>query len=158
MSKVESVLTLFSLTDSTLRDEIILLRDATECQEVFKNIRRNLFPTSESKRVQDLCILKGVNSSVEYSLLRMEIGDLPIDPRAENVSWYDYLHPNNAKVQKFVKDVLHANNLRLAHKYDEWLSTQSSDVKQRLPTTQNIRDGYFGPDYTKFNVLLSVDV
>jgi hypothetical protein len=84
--------------------------------------------------------------------------ELPSDPRPKNTSWYEYLHPADTRVRSFVKDILNSNNLRVEHQYNEWLSSQQSDVKVNLPSVQNINDGYFGSEYTNFNDLLSVQV
>jgi len=132
--------------------------DATEdeIRQCFANIRKNLFPARESRRIQELCIEKGWDTSVEYSLQRIVIPELPEDPRPKNVSWYDYLHPyGNTKitVSEFVKTILDEHNLRLAHRYDEWRGVQPSDVLTRLPSVQHITDGYFGKDGTNFNVI-----
>jgi hypothetical protein len=127
-----------------------------EIRRCFANIRKNLFPARESRRIQELCIEKGWDTSVEYSLQRIVIPELPEDPRTKNVSWYDYLHPyGNAKltVSEFVKTILDEHNLRLAHRYDEWRGVQPSDVLTRLPSVQHITDGYFGKDDTDFNVI-----
>jgi superfamily II DNA or RNA helicase len=127
-----------------------------EIRRCFANIRKNLFPARESRRIQELCIEKGWDTSVEYSLQRIVIPELPEDPRTKNVSWYDYLHPyGNAKltVSEFVKTILDKHNLRLAYRYDEWRGVQPSDVLTRLPSVQHITDGYFGKDDTDFNVI-----
>jgi len=100
MSKIEGILTLLASTDSVLRNEIIelcSLGDANECQKVFLNIRKNLFPTRESKVVQELCISKGIKTSADYSLLRLKLPELPIDPRPQNTTWYNYLHSTDNK-------------------------------------------------------------
>ena len=159
MSRVEDILTFHSSSDTALMNEIIRLcsmSDATQCKKVFINIRNNLFPSGESKRVQEYCVSKGIHTSAEYSLLRLDMPELPSDPRPKNTSWYEYLHPADTRVRSFVKDILNSNNLRVEHEYDEWLSSQQSDVKVNLPSVQNINDGYFGSEYTKFNDLLSV--
>jgi len=159
MSRVEEILTFHSSSDSALMNEIIRLcsmSDPTECKKVFLKIRNNLFPSGESKRVQEYCVSKGIHTSAEYSLLSLEMPELPIDPRPKNTSWYEYLHPVDIKVRSFVKDILKSNNLRVEHEYNEWLNSQQSHVKATLPSVQNINDGYFGSEYTKFNDLLSV--
>jgi hypothetical protein len=115
---------------------------------------------TESKRIQELCIEKGIDTSIEYSMkLRTEMPELPEDPKPKNSTWYDYLHPElveRIQVQAFVKDVLEANNLRVGHKYDEWLEVQSSDVRMKLPSVQHMNDGYFGTDYTNYNGLFEI--
>ena len=96
MSHIEEVLSQLSLSDSVLRDEVLIfcsLKEGGECQQVFKNVRRRLFPTRESQRVQELCVEKGINTGADYSLLRQEIPELPEDPRPKNMSWDEYLHP-----------------------------------------------------------------
>ena len=161
MSKIEEFLTFHSLRNDVLRDEVILLcssRDANECKNIFLNIRGNLFPTLETSRIQELCVSKGIDTQIDYSLLRLEVPELPEDPRPANTTWYDYLHPANLKASSFVKLVLNANNIRLAHKYDEWRNTQPPEIKINLPSIQNINDGYFGAEYSDFNTLLNVPV
>ena len=129
-----------------------------EIRKCFVNIRKNLFPSRESKRIQELCIEKGVDTSIEYVMtLRTQIPELPEDPKPKSSTWYDYLHPTlveRIQVQVFVKDVLEHNNLRVGHKYDEWLGVQPSDVRMKLPSVQHINDGYFGTEYTNYNGLL----
>lgn len=125
-----------------------------EIRRCFANIRKNLFPARESKRIQELCIEKGWDTSIEYSLQRIVIPELPEDPRPKNTSWFDYLHPNRIirmSPSDFVKTALDPHNLRVAHHYDEWRGVQPSDVIATLPSIQHITDGYFGKDDTNFN-------
>lgn len=129
-----------------------------EIKKCFTNARKNLFPSKESKRIQALCIEKGVDTSVEYSMtLRTENPDLPEDPKPKNQLWYDYLHPTLVEritPQEFVKTILEPNNLRVAYRYEEWRGVQPIDVKGKLPSDQHITDGFFGKDYTNFNEIL----
>jgi superfamily II DNA or RNA helicase len=129
-----------------------------EIRKCFVNIRRNLFPSRVSNCIQELCIDKGVDTSIEYNMiLRAEMPELPEDPKPKKSTWYDYLHPkfeNKIAVQDFVTDILESNNLHVGHKYDEWHGVQPSDVRTKLPSVQHINDGYFGVDYTNFNGLL----
>lgn len=129
-----------------------------EIRKCFVNIRKNLFPSRESKRIQELCIDKGVDTSIEYDMiLRTEMSELPEDPKPKKSTWYDYLHPtfeNKIAVQDFVKDILETNNLRVGHKYDEWHGVQPTDVRMKIPSVQHINDGYFGTDHTNFNSLI----
>jgi len=129
-----------------------------DIRKCFVNIRKNLFPSRESKRIQELCIDKGIDTSIEYYMvLRTEMNELPEDPKPKKSTWYDYLHPtieDKIIVQDFVMDILETNNLRVGHKYDEWLGVQPSDVKAKLPSVQHINDGYFGTEYTNFNFIL----
>jgi len=130
--------------------------DQEEIKRGFTNIRKNLFPAKESRRIQELCIDKGIDTSIEYSMsLRIQIPELPEDPKPKGCSWYDYLHPSveRIQVQVFVKDILEPNHLRVGHKYDEWIGVQPSDIRMKLPSVQNINDGYFGTD-TNYNGLL----
>ena len=161
MSRVEDILTFHSSSDTALMNEIIRLcsmSDPTQCKKVFINIRNNLFPSGDSRRVQEFCVSKGIHTSAEYSLLRMEMPDLPNDPRPKNTSWYEYLHPADTRVRYFVTYILKSKNIHLENEYDEWLKSQESDVKMNLPSVQNINDGYFGSEYTTFNDLLNVQV
>jgi superfamily II DNA or RNA helicase len=129
-----------------------------EIRKCFTNIRKNLFPSRESKRIQELCIDKGIDTSIEYSIsLRTQMPELPEDPKPKSSTWYDYLHPGiveRFQVQAFVTDVLEPNSLRVGHKYDEWLGVQPSDVRMKLPSVQHINDGYFGTEYTNYNGIL----
>lgn len=128
-----------------------------EIRKCFANIRKNLFPLRESKKIQKLCIDEGIDTSIEYSTLRTQMPELPEDPKPKSSTWYDYLHPGlveRIQVQVFVKDVLEPNSLHVGHKYDEWLGVQPSDIKIKLPSVQHITDGYFGTEYTNFNTLL----
>ena len=129
-----------------------------EIRKCFVNIRKNLFPIRESKRIQELCIDKGIDTSIEYFMtLCTQMPELPEDPKPKSSTWYDYLHPGlveRIQVQVFVKDVLEPNNLHRGHKYDEWLGVQPSDIRIKLPSVQNINDGYFGTEYTNYNGLL----
>jgi superfamily II DNA or RNA helicase len=129
-----------------------------EIKRCFTNIRKNLFPAKESRRIQELCIEKGVDTSVEYALLRIDIPELPEDPRPKGMLWYDYLHPmrfdgDRLTGSDLVKTILDTNNLRVGHTYDEWRSVQPTDVIARLPSVQHITDGFFGKDDTNFNIL-----
>lgn len=129
-----------------------------EIRKCFVNIRKNLFPIRESKCIQELCIDKGIDTSIEYFMtLCTQMPELPEDPKPKSSTWYDYLHPGlveRIQVQVFVKDVLESNNLYQGHKYDEWLGVQPSDIRIKLPSVQNINDGYFGTEYTNYNGLL----
>jgi superfamily II DNA or RNA helicase len=130
--------------------------DQEEIKRCFTSIRKNLFPAKESRRIQELCIEKGIDTSIEYSLLRTDIPDLPEDPRPKGILWYDYLHPTHddrLPAANFVKTILDPHNLRVGHTYDDWRSVQPPGVIARLPTVQHITDGYFGKDIMNFNTL-----
>jgi hypothetical protein len=127
-----------------------------EIRRCFANIRKNLFPARESKRIQELCIEKGWDTSIDYSLQRILIPELPEDPKPKNVLWFDYLHPNRISRMSpsdFVKTILDRHNLRVAHHYDEWRSGQPSEIIATLPSVQHITDGYFGKDDTNFDMI-----
>jgi superfamily II DNA or RNA helicase len=127
-----------------------------DIKRCFTNIRKNLFPARESRRIQELCIEKGWDTSMEYGLQLLAIPELPEDPKPKNSTWFDYLHPtygDRISASDFVKTVLDPNSLHVGRKYDEWLGVQPSDVIARLPTVQHITDGYFGKDDTNFNTL-----
>jgi superfamily II DNA or RNA helicase len=118
-----------------------------DIKRCFTNIRKNLFTAWESRRIQELCIEKGLDTSVEYSNHRHAIPELPEDPKPKNSTWFDYLHPNygdRISASDFVKTIIDPNSLRVGEKYDEWRGVQPSDVIARLPTVQHITDGYFG--------------
>jgi len=127
-----------------------------EIKRCFTNIRKNLFPARESRRIQEFCIEKGWDTSVEYSIQRIVIPELPEDPKPKNITWFDYLHPRYGErlsPSDFVKTILVPNNLRVVRTYEEWLGLQPSDVIARLPTVQHIIDGFFGKDDTNFTML-----
>jgi superfamily II DNA or RNA helicase len=132
--------------------------DLEEIRKCFTNIRKNLFPSKESKRIQALCFEKGIDTSVEYSRdLRTQNPDLPKDPKPKNQLWYDYLHPTlleRITPEEFVKTILEPNNLRVACRYEEWRKVQPINIRSRLPSDQHITDGFFGKDYTNFNEIL----
>jgi superfamily II DNA or RNA helicase len=150
-----------SSTDSSeAAPECIMIEEFEANEEAIKrcftNIRKNLFPARESRRIQELCIEKGWGTSVEYGLQRIAIPELPEDPKPKNNTWFDYLHPTYGErisASDFVKTVLDPNSLRVGGKYDEWLGVQPSDRIAKLPTVQHITDGYFGKDDTNFNTL-----
>ena len=125
-----------------------------EIKRCFTNIRKNMFPAKESRRIQTLCIEKGIDTSVEYALLRNEIPELPEDPLPKGMLWYDYLHPIRVRLtgSDFVKTILEPNNLHASHTYDEWRGVQPTDVIAKIPSVQHITDGFF-PE-TNFNTLL----
>lgn len=130
--------------------------DQTAIKQCFKNVRQSLFPAKDSRRTQELCIGKGIDTSVEYALLRNDIPELPEDPRPRGMLWYDYLHPKRGDrldASDFVKTVLETNNQRVGHAYDLWRGVQPTDVIARLPSVQHITDGFFGDDNTNFNIL-----
>lgn len=128
--------------------------DQEEIKRCFTNIRKNLFSAKESRHIQELCIKKGVDTSVEYALLRIDIPELPEDPR-KGMLWYDYLHPmrfydDRLTCSEFVKTILDPNNLHVGHTYDEWRGVQPTDVIARLPSVQHITDGFFGKEDIQF--------
>ena len=133
--------------------------DEEEIKRCFTNIRKNLFPAKESRRIQELCIEKGIDTSVEYTLLRsIDIPELPEDPRPKGMLWYDYLHPqrfngDRLTASDFVKTILEPNNLRVGHIYDQWRGVQPTDKIANLPSVQHINDGFFGKDLMNFNTL-----
>lgn len=128
-----------------------------DIRRCFDNIRRFFFSTRDSHRTQALCIEKGIDTSIEYTLLRETLPDIPADPRPRNTTWYDYLHPTVSATRdpaQWVRDILEPNNLRIGYRYDEWRALQPTDVISRLPSVQHITDGYFGADMTEFNLIL----
>jgi len=139
---------------SEIHPECIMIEEfeahPDEILRCFRNIRRNIFQTKDSRRIQDVCIQRHVDTSIEYELLRREIPELPDNPLPKDVTWYDYLHPTSVErlsCRDFVKTILETHNLRVAHAYDEWREAAE------LPTVQHITDGYFGKDDTNFNLL-----
>jgi hypothetical protein len=147
--------------------------DQQEIKRCFANIRKSLFPAKESRRIQKLCIEKGIDTSVEYALLRIEIPELSEDPRPKGDVWYDYLHPEQKvcydipcqntdrertfreriSARDFVERLLEPNHLRVGHTYDTWLGAQPPESVVQFPSVQHINDGFF-KDITNFNTLL----
>jgi hypothetical protein len=125
-----------------------------EIKRCFTNIRKNMFPAKESRFIQKLCIEKGIDTSVEYALLRNEMPELPEDPLPKGMLWYDYLHPMRDRLTEddFVNTILVPNHLRTGHIYDEWRGVQPTDVIAKIPSVQHITDGFFKD--TNFNTLL----
>jgi superfamily II DNA or RNA helicase len=127
-----------------------------EIKRCFVNIRKNLFPARESKRIQELCIEKGWDTSIEYSRERIAIPELPEDPKPKSMSWFDYLHPNQQfrrSPSDFVKTILDPHHLSNANLYTKWRDGQPSNVIATLPSVQHITDGYFGKDDTNFTTI-----
>jgi superfamily II DNA or RNA helicase len=127
-----------------------------EIRKCFINIKKKLFPVSESNKIQELCIKEGIDTSTEYNmLLRTEIPELPEDPRLKKSTWFDYLHPTNDKQQRISVEefsvIIKSKSLATGHIYDEWRGLQPSDIRVKLPFTQHITDGYFGIEITNFN-------
>jgi superfamily II DNA or RNA helicase len=124
--------------------------DGDIIKRCFQNIRRNLFP----KRIQELCVRRRIDTSIEYEDLRTKMPELPVNPKNGNITWFDYLHPNmvnKLSPKEFVINTLNINSLYSALQYDEW--RQTPDIKLRLPSAQHIIDGYFGSDILNFNML-----
>jgi len=120
----------------------------------FENIRKKLFISMDSRRIQKFCIEKGIKTSVQYNNRRSkEFPDLPEDPKPKAMTWYDYLNPRNAidlNIEAFIRTIIEPNSLRTADKYEEWLQKTKSST---LPSLQNISDGYFGESYTNYNLI-----
>ena len=184
LSGFEEVLSALASCDEQIRDEIILRTKSDskpsdplpptesgdtipecimieefeanqeEIKRCFTNIRKNMFPAKESRVIQKLCIEKGIDTSVEYALLRIEMPELPEDPLPKGMVWYDYLHPMRDRLTEddFVNTILVPNNLRTGHIYDEWRGVQPTDVIAKIPSVQHITDGFFKD--TNFNTLL----
>ena len=126
-----------------------------EIKRCFTNIRINLCQaTKDNKRIRELCIEKGVDTSVEYERLRLRIPELPEDPRPNNTTWFNYLHPmltERISGADFVNSIPH--DLLVGHEYDKWRGIQSVANISKLPSVQHIIDGYLGLDNTNFNTL-----
>jgi len=179
LSGFEEVLSALASCDEHIRDEIVLrsssrtesegkestsstldtvpeciMIDVAEANEedirrCFMNIRKNLFPSRESKRIQDLCLEKGWDTSVLYHAHRSEY-ELPEDPRPKHHSWYDYLHPRKEKMTpSLFGQVLSIHELWNADTYDEW--RKGDPCRKEYPSVQHINDGYFGDEHTDFN-------
>jgi superfamily II DNA or RNA helicase len=126
-----------------------------EIKKCFTNICKNLFPSKDSQRIQELCVERGIDSSIDYAKWRQILPSLPEDPRPKNVTWFDYLHPacgGRISVRDFMEKYVDMYRLYSANKYEEWLEVQQLEVEQPevLPSIQHINDGYFGKDYTNF--------
>lgn len=129
--------------------------DMSEIVRCFRNIRR--YVVNESRKIRDLCIQNGIDTSVAYHLLRVNNTDFPEDPLPKNMTWYDYLHPkciknNRISVREFIEYIVE-NRLHVGHKYDTWRN-QQSDLKNRLPSVQHINDGFFGQSVENFDTLI----
>lgn len=180
LSGFEEVLSALASCDDQIRDEIMIRYNASplsctvsindaadivpecimidefesteeEIRRCFANIRRNIFPAKDSRRIQELCMEKGWDTSVEYALQRISNPDLPEDPKPKSSNWFDFLHPNTNRMQilNFTKTI-DQHHLYVAHQYDKWRDDQSD--KNNLPSVQHITDGYFGED-TNFNTI-----
>lgn len=150
-----------SLAAADAKPECIMIEeyeaDAEAIRRCFHNLRRSFYATS-GRRIQTLCTEKGIGTSIEYALLRsQELPELPEDPRPKGTTWYDFLnsqHIDRPTPAAFVATILEPHNLRIGHMYDAWRSLQPTDVWARLPTVQNISDGFFGADENNFDALL----
>ena len=181
LSGFEEVLSALASCDDQIRDEIVLRTkpgvkpsdplppsetgdtvpecimieefeaDQEEIRRCFRNIRRNL---KENRRVQDLCLEKGVDTSIDYALLRVDFPELPEDPRPKNATWFDYLHPTRGDQVTGAEFVatLDRHQLHTSRAYEEWRGVQPTDVIAKLPSIQNITDGFFG-DIMNFDIL-----
>jgi superfamily II DNA or RNA helicase len=131
--------------------------DADEIRTCFTNVRKNIFTTKDARRIQRICLEKGIDTSIEYADIRTsELPELPENPISGKTNWYDFLHPLNIdriSPIDFVKNILEPNSLKAGHRYDEWRGVQPSDILSTLPSVQHITDGYFGEEYSNFNVL-----
>jgi superfamily II DNA or RNA helicase len=181
LSGFEEVLSALASCDDQIRDEIVLRTkpgvkpsdplpssetgetlpecimieefeaDEEEIRRCFRSIRRNF-----CKGIQELCVERGVDTSTEYALLRLEFPELPEDPRPKKTLWYDYLHPTRGDQitgPEFV-EILQLNNVVVSTTYDEWRGVQPTDVIAKLPTLQNISDGFFGENMN-FDILIT---
>lgn len=129
--------------------------NAEEIRRCFTNVRKNLFQTRDNRRIQQLCLEKGVKTSIEYHKLREDIPELPENPLTnKSTTWYEFLNPTHYKRMspcEFVCDHLEPNKLLIAREYEVWLSSQPQETIKLMPTIQNITDGFFGNDDTNFN-------
>lgn len=129
--------------------------NAEEIRRCFTNVRKNLFQTRDNRRIQQLCLEKGVKTSIEYHKLREDIPELPENPLTnKSTTWYEFLNPTHCKRMspcEFVCDHLEPNKLLIAREYEVWLSSQPQETIKLMPTIQNITDGFFGNDDANFN-------
>lgn len=129
-----------------------------EIRQCFANVRKVLFSAKDYKRIRELCIEKGIHTSLEYYNFRQTINpDLPEDPKLKNQLWYDFLHPTSIEridPTDFVRTVVEENDVRVADAYEIWRSMQPSGIIAKLPSIQHIIDGYFGKENTNFNDLV----
>lgn len=131
--------------------------NSDEIKRCFMSVRKKIFETKESKTIQKLCIEKGIDTSIEYNNLRNDIPELPEDPRPKGVEWYDYLHPYNLErisCAEFFTTYIHPNQLRSGDTYDNWYNSLPKDNSKTLPSLQHITDGFFGSDYTNYNIII----
>jgi superfamily II DNA or RNA helicase len=130
------------------------LDDIKNC---FTRIRKNLFSSKESKEIQQDCLDKKIDTSIEYKSYRSQVPELPEDPRPKKISWYDYLHPFEStrySFDDFINNIIKPKNIQISYMYDEWYLKQSIDIQTKIPSLQHISDGYFGNEYTEFNLIL----
>jgi len=136
-----SIKPMLIMIDEIESDNIVQIKDC------FKNVRKNIFPIKNSKKIQQLCISRNIDSSKDYNtILRKEFPELPEDPRKDE-TWYDYLHPDQNKLsgEFFIKNVIEPNNLIPSDKYESWYSKEKN-----IPSLINISDGYFGNSLLSF--------
>lgn len=128
-----------------------------EIRRCFANVRARIFPAQERAWVRAFCGEKGVTTSVEYETLREEVPELPEDPRGPTMTWYDFLNPGTRRFRltgaQFL-DLLKRHGIHSSRAYDEWRGVQPTDVRARLPSVQNVTDGFFGRDSTSVDVIV----
>jgi superfamily II DNA or RNA helicase len=130
------------------------LQEITNC---FKNVRQRIFKAKSFREIQALCVKEGIRTSVEYAKdLRVRVPELPENPVPTQQTWFSFLNPEvttKMTVQQFVA-VCEQNALFLSYRYDEWRGVQPTDVRERIPSAQNISDGYFGTGLASFDEIL----
>lgn len=133
-------------TNERIMIELFEGSDIEQINNCFKKIRNKLIGKS-SKEIQELCLKNKIQTSFEYEEFQKENIDLPCDPRFKNITWFDYLNPFIEKidVKYFVNEILEKNEIKIASDYDKWFQTNSN---KKIPSLQNINDGYFGNTLT----------
>jgi superfamily II DNA or RNA helicase len=139
--------------DGSIKPSLIMIdeidsENIKDIRESFRNILHRTGISKNSKMIQKLCIEKNIDTNKEYKTIFLK--EYPYfceDPRPKNITWYDYLHPyvEKIKIQEFVNQVLEPNLLDSSEKYENWYSKE-----KKIPSLENITDGYFGENYTSF--------
>jgi superfamily II DNA or RNA helicase len=130
----------------------ITLYEGSKLEDINRLFKKSFIGTLEHKQIQKICMEKSIRTSVEYRNLRDTLVDLVEDPRNRGESWYSFLNPDAVEritPKEFVA-VLDSASIKSAIVYDNWLT---KNIKEDLPTIQNILDGYFR-DETNFSIIL----
>jgi superfamily II DNA or RNA helicase len=131
-----------------------------EIHKCFRSIHSTLTRRAtlvDSRDIQDFCREHNIHTSTEYLTIRKEdYPDLPEDPRWKGITWFDYLNIDTIKIspEEFVNEIVVKNTLLVSRNYTEWREKQPTDIREKLPSIQNINDGYFGEKHTEFSMVI----